>query len=64
MNDIGFSLCAQGGTYWNGEAMKTTDYQDSDSAPDPVATTTAAVARNAAHLARLLNDAPYPPYGS
>jgi multimeric flavodoxin WrbA len=62
LNDIGFSVPAQGGTYWNGEAMQTTDYVDLESTPDTVATTTASVARNAAHLARLLNDAPYPAY--
>ncbi len=62
LNDIGFSIPAQGGTYWNGEAMRGNDYKDLESTPDPVATTTSAVARNAAHLSRLLRDAPYPPY--
>lgn len=48
-------------TYWNGEAMQTTDYQDLDETPESVASTTASLAANAAHLARLLADKPYPP---
>ena len=62
LNDIGFTIPAQGGTYWNGEAMQGTDYNDLDETPEPVATTTAAVARNAAHLAAHLRSAQYPPY--
>lgn len=62
LNDIGFTIPAQGGTYWNGEAMQGTDYNDLDDTPEPVATTTATVARNAAHLAAQLRPAQYPPY--
>lgn len=62
LNDIGFSIPAQGGTYWNGEAMQTVDYSDLDTVPDAVASTTSAVARNAAHLSAVLRGAPYPPY--
>ncbi|MCK0516089.1 flavodoxin family protein [Williamsia sp. DF01-3] len=62
LNDIGFTIPAQGGTYWNGEAMQGTDYNDLDDTPEPVATTTATVARNAAHLAAQLRSAQYPPY--
>ncbi|WP_030166236.1 MULTISPECIES: NAD(P)H-dependent oxidoreductase [Actinomycetes] len=62
LNDIGFTIPAQGGTYWNGEAMQGTDYNDLDETPEPVATTTATVARNAAHLATQLKSAKYPPY--
>jgi len=62
LNDIGFSIPAQGGTYWNGEAMQTKDYTDLDEVPEPVAKTTAAAARNAAHLADVLRGAQYPPY--
>ena len=61
LGDMGFTVPAQGATYWNGEAMHPTDYKDLDSTPDAVASTTATAARNAAHLARLLADAPYPP---
>jgi multimeric flavodoxin WrbA len=62
LNDIGFTIAAQGGTYWNGEAMQTTDYKDLDEVPEPVAKTTAAAARNAAFLAGLLRGEQYPPY--
>jgi hypothetical protein len=37
------------------------DYNDLDETPEAVATTTATVARNAAHLARALKARPYPP---
>lgn len=62
LNDIGFTIPAQGCTYWNGRAMETTDYADLDEVPEPVASATAAMARNAAHLARLLADQRYPAY--
>jgi multimeric flavodoxin WrbA len=62
LNDIGFTIAAQGGTYWNGEAMQTTDYKDLDEVPEPVAKTTAAAARNAAFLAGVLRGEKYPPY--
>lgn len=62
LNDIGCSVPAQGGTYWNGEAMGGVDYNDLDSTPEAVARVNAAVARNAAHLARALRDHPYPAY--
>lgn len=60
LNDVGFSLPAQGGTYWVGEAMQNVDYRDLDEVPEAVATTTANAARNAAHLARTLRAAQYP----
>lgn len=60
LNDVGFTLPAQGATYWVGEAMQTVDYKDLDSVPEKVAATTAGAARNAAHLARSLAAAPYP----
>ncbi|MGB3286766.1 flavodoxin family protein [Mycolicibacter algericus] len=62
LNDIGFSIPAQGCTYWNGEAMQGVDYLELDQAPEAVATTTAAAARNAVHLAEVLRQSPYPPY--
>lgn len=60
LNDVGFSLPAQGGTYWVGEAMGDVVYKDLDEVPEAVAETTATAARNAAHLARVLADNPYP----
>ncbi|WP_203138045.1 flavodoxin family protein [Microbacterium sp. JZ31] len=59
--DAGYTVPSQGGVYWNGEAMKTTDYKDLEETPEQVASTTATLARNAAHLARLLKESPYPP---
>ncbi|MFD5024237.1 flavodoxin family protein [Streptomyces sp. NPDC058373] len=60
LNDVGFTLAAGAVTYWVGEAMHGTDYQDLDETPEAVDGTTRALAANAAHLARLLSDAPYP----
>jgi multimeric flavodoxin WrbA len=61
LNDVGFTIPAGGVTYWNGEAMHTTDYKDLPTTPEAVASTTATLAVNAAHLARTLKAAPYPP---
>ncbi len=61
LNDVGFTIPAGGGVYWNGEAMHTTDYKDLPSTPEKVASTTATLAANAAHLARLLGKSTYPP---
>jgi multimeric flavodoxin WrbA len=63
LNDVGFSIPAQGATYWNGEAMHGTDYKDLDRTPEATAGTNGTVARNAAHLARLLQSAGYPRQG-
>jgi multimeric flavodoxin WrbA len=60
LNDVGFTIPAQGGTYWNDEAMGGRDYIDLDETPEAVASTTATLAENAAHLARALRTAPYP----
>ncbi|MGW6693876.1 flavodoxin family protein [Rhodococcus sp. NPDC054953] len=62
LNDIGFTIPAQGCTYWNGAAMSGVDYRDLDEVPEAVARTTAAAARNAAALAALLRDGGYPAY--
>ncbi|MDQ6524593.1 NAD(P)H-dependent oxidoreductase [Nocardioides sp. LHD-245] len=61
LSDVGFTIPANGVTYWVGEAMQSTDYQDLDPEPEKTATTTATLAANAAHLAALLKAAPYPP---
>ena len=60
LNDIGFTIPAQGGTYWNDEAMGSRDYKDLDGTPEAVASTTATLAENAAVLARALKATPYP----
>ena len=58
--DVGFTVAAQAGTYWNGEAMHTTDYKDLESTPDGVASATETLARTTVHLARALKAQPYP----
>jgi len=60
LNDVGFTVPEQGGVYWNGEAMTTTDYKDLDETPEAVASTLATMAANAAHLAELLRERQYP----
>jgi multimeric flavodoxin WrbA len=60
LDDIGFTIPAQGGTYWNDEAMGGRNYLDLDETPEAVASTTATLAANAAHLARALKANPYP----
>ncbi|MFD0047151.1 flavodoxin family protein [Pseudarthrobacter scleromae] len=60
LNDVGFTLPAQGATYWVGEAMQTVDYKDLKAVPEKVAAATAGAARNAAHLARFLRTSQYP----
>ncbi|MHA7282511.1 flavodoxin family protein [Arthrobacter sp. TMS2-4] len=60
LNDIGFTLPAQGGTYWVGEAMQTVDFKDLAQVPDPVASTNSGLARNATHLAAYLTREQYP----
>jgi multimeric flavodoxin WrbA len=61
LSDTGFTIPANATTYWVGEAMHGTDYQDLDATPEEVQTTTKSVAANAAHLARLLKESTYPP---
>jgi len=61
LNDVGFTVPANGMTYWVGEAMQRTDYRDLPDTPQKTRAATAMAATNAAHLARVLADAPYPP---
>lgn len=60
LGDVGFTIPSQGGVYWNGEAMHKTDYKDLPETPEKVASTTKTLAANAAHLATLLTERPYP----
>lgn len=62
LNDIGWSIPAQGCTYWNGEAMQGCDYIDLDRIPDAVRSTNSALVRNAVHLAATLRAQQYPAY--
>lgn len=60
LSDIGFTIPAGGPTYWVGEAMSSTDYQDLEETPAKTTETTEILARNAAHLAKLLKQSNYP----
>ena len=60
LNDVGFSIPAQGGTYWNGEAMHTTDYKDLKTPRDATISALETAAANAVHLATLLAKESYP----
>ena len=60
LNDVGFTIPAQGSIYWNGEAMASTDYKDLPETPEKVAQTITTAAANAAHLARALKASAYP----
>jgi multimeric flavodoxin WrbA len=62
LNDVGFTLAANAVTYWNDQVKgEYRNYKDLDDTPEGVAETTAKVASNAAHLARLLKESSYPP---
>ena len=63
LNDTGWTIPAAAVCYWVGEAMGSTDFKDLPKVPDKVAETAAMVASNAAHLARLLKQSPYPGSG-
>lgn len=60
LNDLGFTIPAQAATYWNGEAMQQTDYKDLLSIPEAVASANKTLARNLAHVAKLLKQNQYP----
>jgi multimeric flavodoxin WrbA len=59
LNDVGFSVAANGSTYWVGEAMQAVDYRDHDRTPEKTASTNEVAAKNSAHLARLLKSSGY-----
>jgi multimeric flavodoxin WrbA len=61
--DVGFTIPANAGCYWVGEAMGSTDYKDLEKMPDKVKSTLDMAASNAAHLARLLKRDIYPGAG-
>jgi multimeric flavodoxin WrbA len=64
LNDVGFTLAGQAVSYWHDAvASDYRDYQDLDETPEAMVTTNRTVAAHAAHLARLLHEAPYPAVG-
>jgi multimeric flavodoxin WrbA len=60
LNDVGFTIPANGVTYWVGEAMQGIDYKDVPGGSEKTRQATKAAAANAAHLARTLKTSPYP----
>lgn len=60
LNDVGWTIPAVGACYWVGEAMGSTDFKDLPQVPEAVAKTAAMLAANAAHLATLFKESPYP----
>jgi multimeric flavodoxin WrbA len=58
--DVGFSIPAGSSAYWVGEAMSSVNYVDLDRTPKAVSDTIKTLAGNAAHLAKLLKQHPYP----
>lgn len=60
LSDVGFTIPAGGMTYWVGEAMHKTDYKNLPSGSEKTDQATKTAAANAAHLARILADEPYP----
>ncbi|TGQ92062.1 MULTISPECIES: NAD(P)H-dependent oxidoreductase [unclassified Mesorhizobium] len=59
LNDVGFTIPANGGVYWVGEAMGDVNYVDLPKTPDKVAEAIEMAASNAAHLAGLLRTKAY-----
>ena len=60
LNDTGWTIPAVGACYWVGEAMHHVDFKDLESTPGKVAETARMVTANAAHLAGLLKEEPFP----
>jgi len=60
LTEVGFTCPPGSVTYWVGEAQGDKVYKDLKTTPKAVAETTAMLAANAAHLARLLKSSTYP----
>ena len=60
LNDVGWTIPAAAACYWVGEAMGSVDFKDLEHTPRKVTQTARMVAANAAHLAGLLKEKPYP----
>ena len=60
LNDLGWTIPSVAACYWVGEAMGSVNFVDLESTPKKVAETARTVAANAAHLAGLLKQTPYP----
>ncbi|HEY4124313.1 MAG TPA: flavodoxin family protein [Rhizomicrobium sp.] len=60
LNDVGFTIPANGMTYWVGEAMGDTNYVDLKKPYKKTVNATQMMARNAAHLAKILAAKKFP----
>jgi multimeric flavodoxin WrbA len=60
LNDLGFTIPAARSTYWVGEAMGSTNYNDLRKPYEKTEQTTRMLAANAAHVAGLLKQKTYP----
>lgn len=60
LNEVGFTIPANAGAYWVGEAMGDVNYVDLKKMPEKVEETLAMLASNAAHLASMLKKTNYP----
>ena len=60
LNDLGWTIPANAGAYWVGEAMGDAEYREFRAAPAKVRAALDLLAANAAHLARALRSSPYP----
>lgn len=60
LNDIGFTIPANGVVYWNDEAMGSREYKDFEEIPNAVSSTMATFTKNLAHLASVLKLQTYP----
>jgi len=60
LSDTGWTVPASAVSYWVGEAMGDVDFQDLPNIPEMVEQTAAMAASNAAHLAGMLKERPYP----
>ncbi|MDO9416327.1 flavodoxin family protein [Pararhizobium sp.] len=60
LNDVGFTIPANGVAYWVGEAMGSVNFVDLKDTPKAVKTMVSMLARNTAHLAQLLKAKQYP----
>lgn len=63
LNDVGFTIPANGGAYWVGEAMGDTNYVDLEEVPEKVQEMLDTLASNTSHLAGLLKAERYPGTG-
>ncbi|MBB6122379.1 flavodoxin family protein [Sphingobium subterraneum] len=60
LNDVGWTIPAGAVSYWVGEAMGSTDFNELPQVPKIVRSTASMLASNAVHLATMLKDRPYP----